>query len=313
MLDFDAAAVNAITVSAPNQPDLILQRLESGAHSADAPAWQIVRRGDAAAGPQTQPADRAAVTRLLDQLGQLSALVPDGFRSDAPTAADLETWGFNRPEREVTLALVGSPAPVTVQLGTDAARNVYARLGPSANPGASVYAVDPGILRELPVAPRAWRERLVRELPAGARLTNLKLTDLASGQVVLNAEIDATGQAVVGTREPAAVAVVLAAVHTLRAREFVLDQFAEQVNVGGEERPWRYRLEATAILVGGAGEQTSVTTLFLTPRLGGDRQLAGSPANEFNAVFALEQPVVDALFRITEGPRDPGPPAAIAK
>jgi len=84
------------------------------------------------------------------------------------------------------------------------------------------------------------------------------------------------------------------------------------VTVAGEERPWHYRLEATATLVGGAGEQTSVTTLFLTGRVGGDQQLAGSPANEFNAVFSIEQPLLDALWTITEAPRDPGPPPPAA-
>ncbi len=303
VLDFDGTAVNAVTLAAPNQPELVLQRLETGAQAAERPAWQILRRGAAAAGPQTQPADPASVQRLLDQLARLTA---SDFKSDAPTAADLEAWGFNRPEREVVLTLVGSPAPVALQFGTDAQRHVYARLGPSANPGASVYAVDAAILRELPVGPRAWRERLLRELPAGARLTALKLTELASGRVLLDLALDA------GTAPPPAVTAVLTHLHTLRAKAFLLDQFEDRVNLAGEERPWRYRLEATATLVGGAGEQTSRTTLLLTSRVGGDLQVAGSPASEFNAVFSLEQPLLDALWSLTEGPRDPGPPPAPA-
>lgn len=322
ILDFEAAAVTAITLTAPNQPELILQRLETGTQSADSPAWQIVRRGEAAAGPQTQPADRAAVQRLLEQLARLAATQQQtdadvlhgdhGFKSDAPTAADLEAWGFNRPEREISLTLAGSPTPRALQLGTDANRNVYARLGPSANPGPSIFTVDAAILRELPVAPRAWREPRLRELPDGARLMALKLIDLATGLVVVDAAIDDAGHPPPGMRNPEAIATVLTQLRTLRAKEFVLDQFADKVTVAGEERPWRYRLEATATLVGGAGAQTSVTTLFLTGRTGGDQQLAGSPANEFNAVFAIEQPLLDALWTITEGPRDPGPvPAAV--
>ena len=308
VLDFDAPAVTAVTLTAPNQPDLILQRLETGTQSADSSAWQIVRRGESAVGPQTQPADRATVQRLLNQLARLAAA---DFKSDAPTNADLESWGFNRPEREILLTLSGGAAPLALQLGTDAQRNVYARLGPSANPGSSIYAVDPAILRELPVAPRAWRDRLLRELPAGARLTALKLTDLASSQVLLEVALDEAGHPPVGTSHAPAITTILTQLRTLRAKEFILDQFADKVAVAGEERPWRYRLEATITLVGGAGEQTSVTTLFLTVRVGGDQQLAGSPVNEFNAVFSLEQPLLDALWTITEAPRDPGPaPAA---
>ena len=304
ILDFDVPAVTALTLSAPNQPELILQRLETGTQSADNSAWQIVRRGEATVGPQTLPADRGAVQRLLDQLSRLTAA---DFKSDAPTAADLESWGFNRPEREVSLTLGGGAAPVSLQLGTDAKHNVYARLGPAANPGSSIYAVDAEILRELPVAPRAWRDRLLRELPAGARLTALKLTDLASNQAVLDVALDDTGHPPAGTKNPEAIAAVLTALRTLRAKEFVQDQFADKVLVAGEERPWRYRLEATATLVGGAGEQTSVTKLFLTVRVGGDQQLAGSPANEYNAVFSIEQPLLDALWTLTEAPHDPGP------
>ena len=308
VLDFDPTGVSAITVTAPNQPELVLQRLETGVQSGDNASWQIVRRGESSAGPQTQPADRAAVQRLLDQLAQLNAAE---FKSDAPTAADLETWGFNRAEREITLALVGSPAPVSLQLGTDANHNVYARLGTATNPGSSIFAVDAAILRELPVVPRAWRERLLRELPAGARLTALKLTDLTTNQVIIDTPIDAAGKPSASTPHPEAIATVLAQLRTLHARAFILDQFADKVTVAGEERPWRYRLEATATLVGGAGEQTSVTTLLLSMRVGGDLQLAGSPASDFNAVFSIEQPFLDALWVLTEGPRDPGPaPAA---
>ena len=308
VLDFDAPAVTAVTLTAPNSPELILQRLETGTQSADNSAWQIVRRGEATIGPQTLPADRATVQRLLDQLSRLTAT---DLKSDAPTAADLESWGFNRPEREVFLTLGGGAAPLSVQLGTDAKHNVYARLGPAANPGSSIYAVDAAILPELPVAPRAWRDRLLRELPAGARLTALKLTDLANGnQVVLDVALDETGHPPTDTKNAAAISAVLTSLRTLRAKEFILDQFADKVTVAGEERPWHYRLEATATLVGGAGEQTSVTKLFLTGRVGGDQQLAGSPANEYNAVFSIEQPLLDALWTLTEAPRDPGPPTA---
>ena len=312
VLDFDAPTVTAITLTAPtapNSPELILQRLETGTQAADNSAWQIVRRGEVTVGPQTLPADRATVQRLLDQLSRLAAA---DFKSDAPTAADLESWGFNRPEREVFLTLGGGATPLSLQLGTDAKHNVYARLGPAANPGSSIYAVDASILKELPVAPRAWRDRLLRELPAGAKLTALKLTDLASNQVVLNVALDETGHPPTDTKNAAAISTVLTSLRTLRAEEFILDAFADKVTVAGEERPWRYALEATATLVGGAGEQTSVTKLFLTVRVGGDQQLAGSPANEYNAVFSIEQPMLDALWTLTEAAHDPGPipPAA---
>ncbi|MEX2043757.1 MAG: hypothetical protein WD941_00295, partial [Opitutus sp.] len=72
-------------------------------------------------------------------------------------------------------------------------------------------------------------------------------------------------------------------------------------------RPWRFRLEATVVLPGGTGaDQTSTLTLFLSERAGGTQQLAGS--REFDAVFVLDQPLLDAIWALTYGPRDPGPP-----
>lgn len=305
LLEFDTTAVTAITLAAPNQPPLTLQRLETGASTSDQPAWQIVLRGDGANGPQTLPADRVAVARLLDQLSLLSA---KKFQSDAPRDADLEGWGFNRPEREITITLPGV-APQTLQIGVAAQHDAlaYARLVGS-TPSLSIYAVDADILRETPVSPRAWRDRVLRDLPAGARITALKLVDLADNKTLLDTAIDATGHLADGTPSPTAVQAILTQLHTLRAKSFVQDQFVDKVVVGGDERPWRFRLDATVTLTGGAGEQTSTNSLFLSPRVGGDRQLAGSP--EFNAVFEIEQPLLDALWTITEAPRDPGPPPA---
>lgn len=301
LLVFDPDAVTAITLSAPNQPAVTLQRLETGATGAANAAWQIVLRGDGGQAPQTLPADRTAVARLLQQLSLLSA---QKFQSDAPRDADLEAWGFNRPEREIALTLPGA-APLSLQIGLPARLGsvAYARL-PAVSP--SVYAIDADFLREVPIAPRAWRERTLRELPAGARITALKLTDLADNQTLLDTAIDIAGRPAANTPAPDAVQAILAQLRTLRARNFVLDRFVDRVAAGGEERPWRYRLDATITLTGGTGEQTSTTSLFLSPRVGGDRQLAGSP--EFNAVFEIEQPLLDALWTLTETPHETSVP-----
>lgn len=302
LLEFEPRTVTAVTLQGPGQPPLTLQRLETGAQTPEVAAWQIVRRGDGLQGPQTLPADQKAVQRLLEQLSLLSART---FRTDAPRDADLETLGFNRPEREITLTIPGSePLRLEIGIGPERGDLVFARL-PAISP--SIYGVDAEILRETPLAPRLWRQRLLRELPAGARITALKLTDLNDDALLLDTAIGPNGKPVQTVAEPAAVQALLDQLRSLRAREFLLDQFVDRIAVAGAERPWRYRLDATITLTGGAGEQTSTTTLFFTPRTGGMHQFAGSPPNEFNAVFEIEQPLLDALWKITEGPRDPGP------
>ena len=321
ILDFDSAQVTTITLRAPNYPDLTLQRLESAAPAKESPAWQIVSRSSA--GPQTQPADSAVIQRLLENLSLLSAIK---FVSDAPAAADLENWGFNRPEREITLGLAAAPttaatgpAPstLTLQLGLGTDAQVYARV----NGSGSVYAVDSAILSATPVTPLAYRDRLLQELPAGAQITGLKLTRLADKTVLYeksmtapasNAAVSAFWSAALAA-EPAdrrkAVDDILHLLPALRAKSFVRDNFPTSVTVAGENRPWSYQLDATIALAvaNGAPAATENMQLFFTERVGGATQLAGSP--KLGVVFQAEQPLLDALATLTVA----SPPAAPSK
>ncbi|HEV8073125.1 MAG TPA: DUF4340 domain-containing protein [Opitutaceae bacterium] len=316
-VDFDPHNVTAITLHAPNAPELTLQRLEAPAATTDNAHWQIVQHSPGA-GPQTQPADLAVIQRLLENLSLLSA---QKFVSDAPSGSDLESLGFNRPEREITLALAPSgaqpttlntpPPTLTLQLGLGSDDSVYARMSGVD----SVYAVDPSILAATPIVTRAYRDRLLRDLPAGAKITGLKLTRLADKTVLFEKSLPvsadntkpATWEAVLGS-EPAdrraALQALLAALRTLRAKEFVLDEFPSTVPVGGENRPWSYQLDTTISLAAASGAPATTTTtqLTFTERISGGTQLAGSP--EFG-VFEAEQPLLDALFTLTTAP----PPA----
>jgi hypothetical protein len=299
VLDFDPASVTSVALSAPNQPELALQRLEPAAGSHDA-GWQIIRRGAVAQGPQTMPADSAAVQRLLSQLETLTALK---FQSDAPTAADLENWGFNKPEREIALTLAGVPSSQeTLQIGLPTQREnvAYARIAGSL----SVYAVEPDILAETGVSPLSWRERQLYSLPSSARITSLSLSNVADDSVIYAHKL-ADGETWDGAiaSEPAprkeALDAILSQIRSLRAARFVEDGFPDKVFAAGEVRTWRYRLEVAVSLPGGAGgAQVNTMRLWFAERTGGTEQLAGS--KEFGAVFAVEQPLLDALWTLTK-------------
>jgi hypothetical protein len=311
VLDVDPSLVTMIALKAPNQPDLTLQRLDPDTARA-APAsearWQILIPGDGSQGPTTLPADRGAVQRLLDRFVLLSA---EQFVSDAPQESDLDNWGFNRPQLTIAItqqpsAQPASPAappasPLTLEIGRSTKRDdpyAYAMLANAR----SVYAVDPQILKDTPVAPREWRDRLVASLPGPARVTGLEIDDLRENKPVVR--WDASSGAA-----PAAVRVVLDGMRQMRAARFVGDGFADKVTVAGEERPWRYRLQATVALPGaGASEQTGTRTILIAERSGGAEQIAGS--EEFGTVFVLEQPMIDALWTLIYGSRDPGLPPA---
>jgi hypothetical protein len=119
----------------------------------------------------------------------------------------LETWGFNRPEREITLTLAPSaagesaPPPQVLHLGTPARREspsnnrrvVYARVALGKEQGNSISTVDPEALGPIRLDALAWRSRLVQEFPATARFTALTLTDLAPGQSTARVEVRCRG------------------------------------------------------------------------------------------------------------------------
>lgn len=313
LLDFDPATVSAITLESPvqsNQPPVTLQRLETAPgqlREAAEAVWQVVYRADGAQAPQTLAAEPAAVRTLLERLSLLSA---ESFKSDAPTGADLEEWGFNRPVRKVTLTFANGTPALALQVGTDTARRVYyARVGTPTEPGQGVYTVTARTIEELPLAPAAWRSRTVGEpVPAAARVSAIKLTDLLENKVLAEHTFSATGEASGSPRDTKALFAVVAAVRTLRAKDFQAGGFTEKVFAAGDDRPWRFQLETTlALPVGNAQEQTRTLTLVFTERLGGALQFGGSKASD--AVFTLEQPLIDALWALTYGPRDPGPPA----
>jgi hypothetical protein len=291
-----------------------LQRLEGAANNADDAGWQVVRRGDSNQGPLTIPVDRAAVKRLLDQLAQLSA---KSFVNDVPASAQLENWGFNRPEREITLSLAntassapGAPpnsnsaaanATLVLQLGTDAQRQVYARVVSGAVESKSVYAVDINIAAEFPVEPLAWRDRTLPIIPPNARITALKLTDLPAKRVTFETTFDAAGQPAAPPRLAESAQKLSKLLPAFRVKRFHSEPFS------AEERPWKFQLDVTFAVPAGAAaaEQSETKTVFLSERQGGAEQLGGS--KELNLVFDVDQPFLDALFPLGEGQRDPGP------
>lgn len=320
VLDFDPAAVTAIALT----PDFSLQRLDSPAGGAA--AWQIVlRSGDKS--PQTLPADTDRVNHLLQRLTLLTVTphlgkdgkLESGFLSDAPSSADLENWGFNLPARQITLTLAPAatgPMPsaatqLTLSLAVSgvSSGSVQARVSGQT----FVYAVPEDTLNELPVAPWLYRDRTLRTLPEGAQITGLSLTATDSNTPVYSHQL-AAGETwgSILANEPAvrktALETLLAQVRTLRAKQFINSAFTPTTLVDGVQKPWKYKLEATLSLGGGAAGQTATTTLFLGERVGGGTLLAGSP--ELNVIFEVEQPLLDALWTLTYGPRDPGAPAA---
>ncbi|MFA6959599.1 MAG: DUF4340 domain-containing protein [Opitutaceae bacterium] len=311
ILDFDPLAVSAISLSAPGMAEPLMLRRD------DAGNWRIVR----ATGLTELPADNKLVGNLILRLALLSVIRPSadesGFLRDAPSAAEVENYGFNLPQRTITLTLApaspgATPPTTTLQLGVGSASGGTVQARVVSQP--FIYAVAPDTLNDFPVSAAFYRDRILRTLPEGTRITGLTLVDNDAPEKPLVSLKLADGQswdaALAGETESrrAALKTVLDGVTTLRAKQFVADSFSDTTYVDGKPTPWKYTLETTLALGGAAGTpQTSTTTLKIAERSGGGAQLIGS--KEFSVIFSVEQTLLDALWTLTYGERDPGPPA----
>ncbi len=325
VLDFDAATVTALSIAAPGQTELTLQRFETGTGTAG-PAWQVVTRIDGQA-PVTAAADTALVNDLLEKLQLLAAHeVRPGlpkFVSDAPSEADKENWGFTRPERELTLALNtgGGPRgtePSTQKLEIGVSSGQAGMAFARATNAPYIYRILPDILDDTPATARHYRQRLLRELPEGALITGLTVTDLPANAPIFSRQIPATEKnwdaAVAAEPElrRKALGVLLPQLHVLRARRFTADAFTpDHAETARGPRPWRYRIDLTVHFPGGNGSTpASTSVLYLTERIGGSGMVAGTP--EFGSVvFEVSQELLDAVFTLTYAEKnDPGLPPA---
>ncbi|WP_438479420.1 DUF4340 domain-containing protein [Oleiharenicola lentus] len=322
VMEFDPAEVSALTLTAPGQPELVLQRLESPDGSL---AWQAVSRLSGQA-PATIPADTAVINELVQRLLQLSARRDnDGIRfrflNDAPSDSDIENYGFKRPEREITLGLEkgggtsgNAPSTQVLQIGTspDQPGRAFARN----EPAPFIYEIVPDILDQTPVNALHYKQRLLRELPDGARITALRITELPGNASVLDVANptaltpETLATLTLSDNARKAITTLLAQLRTFKAKRFIADTFSDQqVETAQGSRPWKYKLEIDLTLPGSnAPAQPSVSTLYFTERLGGTTTLAGT--SEFGGVvFELTQEMVDALFALTYGEKnDPGAP-----
>jgi hypothetical protein len=329
VLDFDPTTVTSVTLGAPGQAEISLQRLEAATGE---PGWQLVTRNNGQA-PVTLAADPGVITNLLQKIQQLSVrdrTLPDGqvkrgFLTDAPSAADLERYGFNQPEREISLGLStgggprgDEPSTLVLQVGVspDQPGKAYARQTNMP----FIYEIVPDILDDAPVLARHYRLRLLRELPENARLTSLALVDQSTGTAIYSQKLVETdlnwdaALAVEPEQARNALATILSQLRTLRAQGFTADTFnPDHADTVRGPQPWRYRLDYTVTFSGGAGAaQSSPSSLFLTERLGSTTLLAGT-ADFGGVTFTVTQELLDALFTLTyravsdPGPADPSP------
>ena len=255
--------------------------------------------------PQTIAADPGVVAGFLEKLTQLNAREArpgsPKYLSDAPSASDLENWGFNRPEREITLSLSNGGGPLgkepsflTLQVGIspDKPGEAFARV----TNAPFVYQILPDILDDTPVAARHYRLRALRKLPAEVPLTSIKLSTLPANDLVLavNNEVALTAESLatakISEKGRQVLASLIEQIRTLNAKAFTAGTFTpDHAETPSGPQPWKYQLEASATFPGGGGTaQSSTLLLYFTERLGGTTMFAGT-ADFGGVVFEVTQ------------------------
>ena len=292
-INFDPSKLSSINISG-NGRKIRLQKLETGEND-----WQVLEnKGENEIHPYR--ADSAIMDRLLKDLSTLRA---SGFTADAPTASDNENYGFNNPLRIVTLSFsVGDP--LTLMLAHPEGREdvLYAKT----NLADFIFKVERyTTLRMIPLDTPYYRNRLLDILPPAARISALKLTNLERNEAIFDYTL---GQENMNwddlieefdTEHGDQIRVLLGAIRRFEVKSYLIDSYAEAYPIDAEKSvPWLFQLSATIQLPGGETDRTEIREYVLTERLSGTVQVAGS--KQYNTIFEIPQPLIDALYELTD-------------
>ena len=292
-INFDPSKLSTINISG-NGRKIRLQKLETGEND-----WQVLEnKGENEIHPYR--ADSAIMDRLLKDLSTLRA---SGFTADAPTASDNENYGFNNPLRIVTLSFsVGDP--LTLMLAHPEGREdvLYAKT----NLADFIFKVERyTTLRMIPLATPYYRNRLLDILPAAARVSALKLTNLEKNEAIFDYTLGQENMSwddlieEFDTEHGDQIRVLLGAIRRFEVKSYLIDSYAEAYPIEAEKSvPWLFQLSATIQLPGGETDRTEIREYVLTERLSGTVQVAGS--KQYNTIFEIPQPLIDALYELTD-------------
>jgi hypothetical protein len=92
---------------------------------------------------------------------------------------------------------------------------------------------------------------------------------------------------------------LLGAIRRFEVKRYLLDSYTEAYSFDAEKSlPWLFQLSATIQLPGGETDRTETREYVFTDRISGTVQVAGS--KQYNSTFEIPQPLLDALYELTE-------------
>lgn len=292
-------------------------------------AWQMpVAPGSSVT--SALPVDPKTVAELIERLRNLRATRAPGaddssqsasrrrlceaFVADVATPEDISMMKFYTPLRIVELEFSQKSAAGTKTQTLTIAPAAEDGTPIHAKTGTAIYSITSDILENLSVSPAYFRDKIVYTLPSGGKIVSIKiseLSDIGLEKTILNEKCPDTAanwaEALEGNAEPfpQALAKLLRATETVVAEAYLPKEFSrdftdtEYLGMDVPER-WRYKIEIGVRLAAGeksSFEKIETITYYLTRRLGGTTQLAGSPAQ--NCIFKIRQDFIDAMHTLT--------------
>lgn len=288
-------AITSIVISAGEQSTQ-LQKLEQG-------GWQVPVK-DAQSSLLVWPADLAVIDELIEAILGLRAIA---FVSDSPSAADLESFGFNDPQRRVAIQAAGQQSSILIGNFDAEEQAIYVKI----EEAPFVYQVEKNrLLNLLESRPLHYRLRVLEEQPPSARILSIALTDLQSDKLLFSIRNDPpeeegvkTGilakgieEALAGIEEPdrQSARLLISQVRKFAVKSFPGEQNPEGHQIGEQFLRWRYLLRAQLRLPGGDEAQIRTRQFTFTERIGGTTQIGYSP--DHATAFELTQELIDAIF-----------------
>ncbi|MCH2387471.1 MAG: DUF4340 domain-containing protein, partial [Opitutales bacterium] len=287
-----------------------LQKLEPDESKTD--EWEILIP-DEEQGLQRQKGSTLAVETALEWLNQIKAVATSstsGFIHDAPTAADLESYGLEFPEFSISVTsdrlkdneeTMQAPIAETLLIGDPTREDRSTRYVKLAKAD-FVYLVSNNILEMVPDDAFRYNDRQLFDFPDDAIVNRLTITRLSNGETILDSAIS---QGIMPMD-------LISALTPLSIKSYLYDNYTSNVTIAGRRQSWAYLLKATYQWTNIDEGQTETAELYISELTGGPFLVGGS----INAgtVFEFEQSFIDAFTSavfnrvMREAPQEPFDP-----
>lgn len=256
-------------------------------------SWEVLRESNES-GLAPWRADAVVVKDLLEMLARMRAL---RFVSDAPSSADLSSFGFDDPQRRVILQRRDGKPHLELVFGDldSSGQEVFVKRADLP----FVYTCSPLPLSFLRLSPLHFRERFLGGMPQSARLLRVRLQKLPAKEVIWEFSPTEDGSFSQSLANPnptqqSAIDKMLEVIRHFPVREFMQATFEDPFMLDEQTAlPWEWAIEAEFLLPGASGNSQETLRYFFSQRIGATTQFGGSPAQGFT--FTLDRSVMDML------------------